>query len=533
MNQSNTIKTRRFHQAKWDEPILFELSTPGKKGMLVPQTDPDIIEETGNAYEKFSGPLKRKSLPKLPELGQMEVLKHYLRLSQENLGADFNVDIGQGTCTMKYNPKINEQIAGSEKVLKIHPHQDDQTMQGLLKIIFDMDQYFQEISGLDRFSFQPASGSHAILGMTSVVRAYHEKTNPEETRDEIITTIFSHPSDAAAAKTLGFKIITLYPDENGYPDIDALKAALSPRTAALFITNPEDTGIYNPKIAEFTRLTHEQGGLCGYDQANANGLLGITRTKEAGFDLCFFNLHKTFGTPHGCGGPGAGALGVTKKLEAFLPAPLIEKRAEKQVEKQADQYVLNRNMPDSVGKIRHFFGVIPAIVKAYSWIRALGEEGLKQVSKIAVLNNNYIMKKILEIPGTSAPFAKGRIRIEQVRYSFEKLHEDTGIEFEDIQARMADFGFHLWSSHHPHIVKQPFTIEPTEAYSKQEMDEYLAGLRQVVEEAYESPETLKTAPHNSVTRRPGHDTLDDPEKWAMTWRAYQSKCESGARERIR
>ena len=525
MNQQNTIETRHFHQARWDEPIIFELSAPGKTGIIAPQTDPEILEERGNAFDKFTGKLKRKNPPKLPELGQMEVVKHFLRLSQENLGADFNVDIGQGTCTMKYNPKINDQIAGSQKVLNVHPLQDEQTMQGILQILFDMDLYFRQISGLDRFSFQPASGSHAILGMAAIVRAYHQKNHPEEIRDEIITTIFSHPSDAAAAKTLGYKIITLYPDRNGYPDVDALKAALSHKTAALFITNPEDTGIYNPRIQEFTALVHEQGGLSCYDQANANGLLGITRAKEAGFDICFFNLHKTFGTPHGCGGPGAGALGVTKILEPFLPGPLVEK--------ENDHYVFNRNMPDSIGKIRHFYGVIPAIVKACAWIRALGAEGLKKVSQTAVLNNNYMMKKILEIPGTSVPFAEGRTRIEQVRYSFEKLYEDTGVTFEDIQARMADFGFHIWSSHHPHIVKQPFTIEPTESYSRLELDEYLAGLQQVSKEAYENPEILKTAPHNSVIHRPGHDTLDDPEKWAVTWRAYLKKCESGARERIR
>jgi len=525
MTLENTYKTRRFHQARWDEPILFELSDPGKIGIHAPKTDPAILEERGNAFDLFSGNLKRKTPLKLPELGQMEVLKHFLRLSQENLGADFNVDIGQGTCTMKYNPKINDRIAGSDKLLKAHPLQDEKTLQGVLQILYDMDHYFRQISGLDRFSFQPASGSHAILGMAAIVRAYHQKNTPGEIRDEIITTIFSHPSDAAAAKTLGFKIITLYPDENGYPDLDALKAAVSPKTAALFITNPEDTGIYNPKILDFTRIVHEQGGLCGYDQANANGLLGITRTKEAGFDICFFNLHKTFGTPHGCGGPGAGALGVTKALESFLPVPLVEKKE--------DHYAFIWDLPDSIGKIRYFYGVMPAIVKAYAWIRALGAQGLKTVSQTAVLNNNYMMKKILEIPGTTAPFAQGRTRIEQVRYSFETLYKDTGVTFEDIQARMADFGFHLWSSHHPHIVKQPFTIEPTESYSRQELDQYLEGLRRVAKEAYEAPQILKTAPHNSVIHRPGHETLDDPDKWAITWRAYLKKCNAGKRKRIR
>ena len=244
----------------------------------------------------------------MPEVGQMRVLKHFLRLSQHTLGADLNVDIGQGTCTVKYNPKINEVFVRNPKASKLHPYQDQRTIQGALQIIHNMDLYFREISGMDRFTFQPSSGSHAILIMASIMNKYHA-IRGESHRDELITTIFSHPSDAAAAAVKGYKVITVFPDKNGFPDIEALKKAVSSRTAGLFITNPEDIGIFNPYIDEFTRIIHEAGGLCGYDQANANGILGVTRAKEAGFDMCFFNLHKTFASPHGCGGPAGGALG--------------------------------------------------------------------------------------------------------------------------------------------------------------------------------------------------------------------------------
>jgi glycine dehydrogenase subunit 2 len=515
MGMDLNTKIRKFHQAKWDEPIIFELNSPGERGILLPKVEQKIKDKVGDATVKIPANMRRQKAPALPELSQMQVLKHFLRLSQENLGADLNIDIGQGTCTMKYNPKINEQLARLPKVAKLHPAQDESTVQGMLEIIYQMDSFLRAISGLDQFSFQPGGGSQAILGMTSVVDAYFKEKGEQKQRNEIITTIFSHPSDVAAASVLGYKVITLYHDSNGLPSLEALKAALSEKTAAVFITNPEDTGIFNSHIKEFTNATHEVGALCGYDQANANGIIGITRAKEAGFDMCFFNLHKTFSTPHGCGGPGCGGFGAVEKLIPFMPKPLVKFDGEK--------YYLDHDMPQSFGKIRSYVGVSGAILKAYSWVMSLGAEGLKEVARVAVLNNNYMLKKINQIKGASAPFQEGKWRIEQARYSWEELSKDTGISTEDITCRMADFGLHLWSSHHPFVVPEPFTVEPTESYAKAELDEYLAVLEKIAKEAYETPEIIKTAPHNSVIHRPGHGTLDDPEKWAVTWRAYKKK----------
>jgi len=515
MGMNEKEKLRDFHQAKWDEPIIYELSNGGERGILIPEAGEAIEAEIGDGISKLPDNMVRRKAPLLPELSQMQVLRHYLRLSQENLGADLNVDVGQGTCTMKYSPKINEQFAASPKLTDLHPLQDEDTVQGILEIMYKLDLFFREISGLDRFTLQPGSGSQAILAMVSIIQAYHKSRGELNKRDEIITTIFSHPSDAAAAAVKGYKIITLYPNEDGLPDIEALKKAVSVHTAAILITNPEDTGIFNPNIEEFTKIVHEAGGLCGYDQANANGVLGITRAKEAGFDLCFFNLHKTFSAPHGCGGPASGALGVTDQLSKYLPVPLIEN--------YGNHYSLNYDVPESIGKVRDFYGGIPVILKAYSWIMSLGSEGLKEVARTAVLNNNYMFKKILEIPGASAPYAKGRHRIEQVRYSWEELTKKTGVTTEDITCRMADYGFHMWSSHHPFIVPEPFTIEPTEAYSKNELDEYIAGLKRVSEEAFENPQRVKNAPYNSVIHKIDTSSLDDPTKWAITWRAYLKK----------
>ena len=506
---------RRFHQASWDEPVIFELSQPGQRGMLIPE-EPGIEQEVGDVVGSLPDCLRRKTPPRLPEMSQLHVLRHYDRLSQENLGVDLNIDVGQGTCTMKYSPKVNDQLARSAKVTDLHPLQDETTVQGILEVMYRLEQFFKEISGMDRFTLQPGSGSVAIYTNVSMIRAYHAVHGEAGQRDEVITTIFSHPSNAACAKTAGYKIITLYPDADGYPDLEALKAAVSERTAALLITNPEDTGIFNPRIEAFVRLVHQAGGLCSYDQANANGILGITRARQAGFDLCHFNLHKTFSTPHGCGGPGAGASGVTEALAPFLPAPTVEY--------DGQRYWLDYNRPQSIGKIRPFYGVTPNLLRAYAWIMSLGADGLREVAEVAVLNNNYLMKKVLEIRGVTAPYAPGKRRIEQVRYSWEKLMQETGVHSEEIGYRAADFGTHYWTSHHPYIVPEPMTLEPTESYSKADLDEYASILAHISKEAYAQPELIHTAPHNSTVHRIEHEPFDDPEAWAVTWRAYLRKA---------
>ncbi|KIL74394.1 aminomethyl-transferring glycine dehydrogenase subunit GcvPB [Bacillus badius] len=514
-------KVRDFHQAKWNEPIIFELHQKGERGVDIPLSDQAVAAEVGNGVSAIPEGMLRKEKPNLPEIGQARVLRHYVRLSQETLGSDFNVEIGQGTCTMKYIPKINELLVRNPKIMELHPLQDESTVQGMLEIIYNLDVCMREISGMDHFSFQPSGGTQALFAMASIARKYHESRGEAEQRNEIITTIFSHPSQAATAAVKGFKVITLHPDEEGFPDIEKLKAAVSERTAGFVVANPEDTGIYNPRIKEFTDIVHQAGGLCYYDQANANGLLGITRAREAGFDMCFFNLHKTFAAPHMCGGPATGALGVVEELKEFLPAPIVEFDGEK--------YYLNEDLPQSIGKVRAFHGVAQTVLRSYAWIRALGPDGLKEVAQTAVLNNNYLYSKIQKIRGASAPYVKGQ-RLEQVRYSWEQMAQETGVTTEDVQRRMTDFGLHYWTSHHPYIVPQPFTLEPTESYSKADLDEYIAALEQISEEAYENPEIVQDAPYNSTIHKlDEQDFLDHPEKWCITWRAYQKKTKQPER----
>lgn len=509
---------RGYHQARWDEPIIYQLSNRGARGILVPKPDRVIQEKAGHVWEELPLSMRRKKPPSLPELSQKEVLMHYLRLSQETLGANLTEDMSQGTCTMKYNPKINEELAAHPRLSYLHPLQDESTVQGILEIYYQMEAILKEISGMDRVTLQPGGGSQAIFAAAAMIRAYHQE---RERRDEIITTIFSHPSNAAAPKLAGFKIITLHVGEDGLPEVEALKAAISSKTAGLFITNPEDVGIYNPRIHDFVRLIHEAGGLCFYDQANANAFLGIARAREVGFDLCHFNLHKTFGTPHGSGGPGSGALCCVEELAPYLPLPKVEHDGEK--------YYLDEYGPKSIGKVRDFFGNASAVLKAYAWSMMLGPEGMREVAEASVINNNYLYEKLKGIPGLDHAFSSNKARRqEQVRFTWEKLKEETGVGTEDVMRRVSDFGIqHYFKSHHPWEIPEPMTLEPCESYTKEDMDLYIELFQEISKEAYEDPESVKSAPHRSAGYKIADDSaLRDPKRWALTWRAYEKKREA-------
>lgn len=508
---------RRFHQARWDEEIIYELSVPGQRGVLVPRAEKEIADAVGDGVSVLPEALRRTAPPALPEVSQPRIVRHYARLSQMTMGVDVTPDISMATCTMKYSPKVQEHVTARHAGLtQVHPLQPQETLQGLLEIYYRLERFLCEISGLDHFSFQPGGGAHAIFANAAIMRAHHAARG-ETQRDEIITTIFSHPANAAAPATAGYKVITLLPDDKGVPDLNALKAAVSERTAGLFITNPEDTGIYNPNIDAYVAAVHAVGGLCAYDQANANAVLGIARARECGFDLCHFNLHKTFSAPHGCMGPALGALGATAALEPYLPVPRVVLRDGK--------YALDEDRPRSIGRVRSFLGNVAVAVKAYAWILQHGFEGLREVALCSVLNSNYLEAEVKKIPGVTLHYASGRRRLEQVRFSWEKLAAETGVGTEDIKRRIADFGLqHYWTSHHPWVVPEPFTLEPCESYSREDLDEYIAVLRRIAEEAYEDPEFVKNAPYNSTIHRVPDQFIDDPARIAVTWRQYLKKA---------
>jgi glycine dehydrogenase subunit 2 len=506
---------RNYQQARWDEPILLELGNPGERGILVPQAAAKVARLAGPVNKLLPAGLRRKHAPQLPEMSQMQVLRHYMRLSQETIGTDINIDIGLGTCTMKYSPKINEQFVRSPKLAEVHPCQDDATTQGILEIMYRTEQYLKAISGMDKVSLQAGGGSQAIFANVETIRRYHESRGEGEQRNEIITTILSHPANPGAAATLGYKVITLYPGADGLPDLEALKAAVSEHTAALMITNPEDTGIYNHRIQQFVKIVHKAGGLCSYDQANLNGVFGITRAKEAGFDMCHYNLHKSFSSPHGCQGPAAGAQCVSQKLAPFIAVPTVEFDGKK--------YYLDYDRPDSIGKLRKFYGVPAVLVRVYAFIRSLGPDGMKEIGELSILNNNYMLKKLLEIKGLTLPWAPGKFRMEQARLSWEELTKETGVTTDDICRRILDYGFQdYFASHHPRVIPEPFTPEPVESYSKDDIDEFVAAFKAIAQEARTNPKLVKTAPHKAaLATQIDESGLTSWKKFATTWRAYK------------
>lgn len=501
-----------FHQAAWEEPLLMTLGHLGRRAILLPTDSDKAASASEDVLSVIPAVLRRTEPPQLPELSQPEVIRHFTRLSQMVLANNVAVSLGLGTTTMKYNPPIHELLTRSEHLADLHPFQDQGTVQGILKIVYDLGVFLEAISGMERFTLQPGGGSQGILTNAMIIKAYHADRGESGQRDEIITTIFSHPADAATPATAGCKVVTLYPGPRGYPELDALKAAVSERTAGLMITNPEDTGIFNPDIAEFVRVVHDAGGLCAYDQANANGTLGITRARDAGFDMCQFNLHKTFAVPHGCMGGAVGAVGVQKDLVQYLPSPTVEREGER--------YFLDFDRPRSIGSVRAGIGNAHSIVKAYAWILSMGAAGLRAAAECSVLNNNYLAGRIAGIRGATISYLEGNParRLEQVRYSWEKLAEETGVGTADVHNRVIDFGVQgYFTSHHPWIVPEPFTLEPTESCSREELDEFAAILARISQEAYTDPSIVKGAPYNSTTARVLPEGYEHP---AMTWRAF-------------
>ena len=499
---------RRYHAAVWDEPLVLELGAPGRRGIVFEEPDADV-------EELVPAGLRRATPPALPELSEPEVLRHYLHLSQETLGM-MGVSLF-GTCTMKYNPRLATELVARPEIAEVHPDQDDDTLQGILELVHGLELVLRGVSGMDAFVFQPGGGAHAAYTHSVIARAYHASRGEGELRDEVVTTIQAHPCNAATAAAAGFKIVTLPLEESGYPSLDALKAAVSERTASLMVGNPDDMGVYNPEIDRWVDVVHDAGGLCFYDHANFNGVMGKIKARELGFDACMYMLHKTFGAPKGGGGPAVGAYGCTNELARFLPTPVVVY--------DGGRYRLERDRPDSVGKVREFWGNVPQLVYAYTWSRAMGADGISRAADISVLANNYMEKRLLAIPGVSKSHPHLTApRLEMTRYSLEAVERDTGVTVVDVQNRMVDFGIDaFWLSHEPWLVPQPFTPEAGEMWSKEDIDEWIDVLAHVVAEAYSDPEVVRTAPHNQAIRRLGATDLDDPALWATTWRAYLRK----------
>ena len=515
MRSVNNIKLRRYHSAVWDEPIIMEMGVPGRRGCHFPEAEAALAATVGTAADLIPASMRRGAPPQLPEMSEPDVLRHYLHLSQETLGM-MGISLF-GTCTMKYNPRLTEDLSLRPQIADLHPNQDVSTLQGTLEAIHGLDLMLRELSGMDRFVFQPAGGADAAYTHACVTRAYHAARGQLEQRNEIITSIQAHPCNPATSAAAGFDVVTLMLEEGGYPSLDALKAAVSERTAALMISNPDDMGVYNPNIKEWVRVVHEAGGLCFYDHANFNGVMTKVRARELGFDACMFMLHKTFGVSKGGGGPAVGAYGCTDELADYLPGPLVEKSGQ--------EFVLKDGNPGGVGRVREYLGNVQQVVKAYAWLRAMGAEGLSEAADLSVLANNYMEKQLLKIRGVTRSHPGDKSwRMEMTRFSLEQLFEETGVGVLDVQNRMVDYGIDaFWLSHEPWIVPQPFTPEAGEMWSKEDLDYWVAVLQRISDEAYADPELVKTAPHNQAIHQFDAAPLEDPNHWAMTWRAYERK----------
>lgn len=510
-------KMTGFQSVSWREPIIYQLGGPGRRGLRVPSVEEEIRASVGDILSQIPSKMRRKGPPNLPELSEPEVVRHFIRLSQETYGVDSGIHI-HGTCTMKYSPKMNDAIARSPKVAETHPLQDVETVQGTLAIMFKFQKWLCELSGMDEFSLQPRGGAHAVFANARIIRAYHKLNSESEQRNEIITTVLSHPCNGGSPAAAGFKVITLYPDEKtGNPDIEALKSAVSKRTAGLMMTDPYDTGVFDSNIEEYIRIVHEGGGLVAIDQANANSILARLRIGDVGADLCHFNLHKSFSTPHASTGPGSAAIGVKQELVKFLPVPIVQFNGK--------EYSLDYDRPHTIGKVAEFYGVIPNILRAYAWIMMMGAEGLREASEVAVINNNYLIKKLLEVRGVTLPWYKAHpIRLQEARFSLQKMKEETGVGVGDFNHRIIDYGLQdMETSHDPWIIPEPLTPEPPETLTKEDLDRIAQVMHEISREAYSDPELVKTAPHSATISRIDQSPASDPAKWAMTWRAYTKK----------
>ncbi len=458
------------------EPTIFELSTPGRAAFSLPASGvperplEDLLPEGQ----------QRRSLH-LPELSEIDVVRHFSHLSQLNYSVDTNF-YPLGSCTMKYNPRVNEAVAGLDGLAGLHPYQPDSTAQGALWMMYELQQLLAEITGMAGVTLQPAAGAHGELTGMLMVSAYHRSRG--EARQQVLVPDSAHGTNPASAHLAGMEVVGVASDAQGGVDLAALRASADGNTAAIMLTIPSTLGLLDENLCEVMETVHRVGGLVYCDGANLNALLGRARLGDLGGDIVQMNLHKTFSTPHGGGGPGAGPVAVKDRLVPFLPAPVVERRG--------NSYYLDYDRPQSIGRMRAFFGNFLVLVKAYAYIRTLGAEGLRQVSGDAVLNANYLMSKVRD--AYDVPYDDTCMHEFVASGRRQKAH---GVRTLDIAKRLMDFGYHPPTVYFPLIVDEALMIEPTETESRQQLDAFAAALLAIAREAAEEPEKVQHAPYTT------------------------------------
>lgn len=498
-----------FAQARWDEPNIIEFSRPGKVGFHEARS----AQESLVALKTIPSMLRRLGEPPLPEVSEIEVIRHYTRLSQENFGVDLGI-YPLGSCTMKYNPKVCDLMAASHKIQELHPYQDLKTVQGILQILYEAADFLANIVAMKKITLQPAAGAHGEYTGVLLMRAYH-RDNGGMKRDEIIVPDSAHGTNPASAAMAGYRVVEVPSDHEGCVDAEALKSAVGPKTAGLMITNPNTLGIFERKILEIAGIVHDAGGLLYYDGANLNAIMGKAKPGDMGFDIVHINVHKTFATPHGGGGPGAGPVGVTGRLTDYLPLPTVEF--------DGTQYYLDYDKPKSIGKIRAFHGSAAVILRAYAYILLHGKEGLETASEVAVLNANYMAHKLRKIRGFSLPPGEGVPRKHEFVLSASELAKETGVTALQVAKRLLDFGVHPPTVYFPLIVQEAMMAEPTETVSKEELDAMISGFARISEEAYAKSDKPSTSPHATSVTRIDEAKANRPKTMQLTWRMNRTE----------
>ncbi|MCM3674860.1 MULTISPECIES: aminomethyl-transferring glycine dehydrogenase subunit GcvPB [Peribacillus] len=461
--------------------IIFEISRAGRIGSSLPESDVNKID----LKDKLPMHLIRDIPAELPEVSELQLVRHYTALSNKNYGID-NGFYPLGSCTMKYNPKINEDVARFDGFSRIHPYQPAETVQGALKLLYELQEDLAVITGMDAVTLQPSAGAQGEWTGLMMVKNYHEQKG--ETRTKVLVPDTAHGTNPASASVAGYKTVTIPSNEHGLVDLEELKKHMDNDTAALMLTNPNTLGLFEKEIVEISKVVHESGGLLYYDGANANAILGKTTPGKMGFDIVHLNLHKTFTTPHGGGGPGAGPVGVKSKLIPYLPVPHIEK--------DKDHYVLNYNQPLSIGRVKGYYGNFGILVRAYTYIRTMGPEGLRQVSESAVLHANYLRKRLE--PYFEAPYSQ--ICKHEFVLSGSR-QKKLGVRTLDMAKRLLDFGYHPPTIYFPLNVEECLMIEPTETESKETLDTFADTMIQIAKEVEENPGVVLEAPHTTIIGR--------------------------------
>ena len=470
-----------YRQARYPEPLIFEYHNN------ICEEHKKSEKEIFSAFKKLlPSEFFREKAPEIPELTEPEVVRHYTRLSQMNFGIDSGF-YPLGSCTMKYNPKINEEIAANPDFVEHHPEEPDSFVQGTLKILYELQEYLKEIGGVSAVSLQPAAGAQGEFTGMLITKKYFELRN--EIRDEVILPDTSHGTNPASARMAGFKVIHIKSNKEGCVDLEALEAACSERTAAFMLTNPNTLGIFEKDVLKISEIVHNYGGLMYYDGANFNAILGRTNPVKMGFDIVHFNLHKTFSTPHGGGGPGAGAVGVVEKLASYLPVPVVEKK----VVDGKEIYYNNYNLKNTIGKVHPYHGNVAVLMRAYVYIKMLGGKGLKEAASYAVLNSNYLKGKLSK--EFDVPYQG--LRKHEFVISGE-VFKEKGFDTAQAARKLLDSGSHAPTIYFPLIVHEAMMIEPTETESKETLDRFAETLIKIKSLPAEK---LKSAPENTSAER--------------------------------